>query len=79
MGDYTRQTENYARRDRTQTAQKNTQKNAQKNTQQSQPVSTSIIYTCWKCNKNFDLPAHAKPDTVRCPYCNMPHGLITLK
>lgn len=69
MGNYTRQTENYptSRRERNQ------------NPQQNQPVQAGFIYTCWKCNKSFELKERGKTDEVRCPYCNMVHGLITSK
>ncbi len=67
MGEnYTRKTENYTRTDRNQNTQ-------------NQPKSTAVVYTCWRCHKNFDLPTAGRPDGVRCPHCEMVHGLITSK
>jgi hypothetical protein len=71
MGEnYTRKTEHYsaARNDRTQNTQS-----------QVQQKPTSVVYTCWKCYRDFDLPAPGRQDTVRCPHCEMVHGLITSK
>jgi Zn finger protein HypA/HybF involved in hydrogenase expression len=65
MGEnYTRKTENY-------TARQNNHQNIQT---QSKPMS----FTCWRCNKGFELPSEkAKPDQVWCPHCEMIHGQIT--
>jgi len=70
MGEnYTRKTSNYARQDRPQTSQQN----------QTRQKPTNVIYTCWKCYKDFELPAPTRQDSIRCPHCEMIHGLITTK
>ncbi len=70
MGDYTRKSENYARQDRKQNTA---------STQSSPPKIPTVLHTCWRCNRSFELPAPTRPDTVKCPYCEMVHGLITSK
>jgi DNA-directed RNA polymerase subunit RPC12/RpoP len=69
MGEnYTRKTENYTTRQDRQKAVS------------SIPATKMISFTCWRCEKGFELPvALAKPDGVTCPHCEMRHGQITHK
>jgi hypothetical protein len=59
------------------TKQKQTYRITNDPRQQQQTGTKKILYTCWRCNKIWDLLERPPQDTVRCPHCGMIHGQIT--